>query len=118
MKFSAEKPKFAEGVIEFDEITCCALGRAFLENKETVQQLKEVVGSDVLRKMAEDMSPITKNTAFAPTADEKIAYSQIAKKELEQLEGGDSPNFNCKHPPAQHIAALRSIIKEIQPRLN
>lgn len=118
MKFSSEKLKFAEGVIEFDEVTCCALAHAFEKNKETVQQLKEVVGPDELRKMV-DILPTTKNMAFIPSEDTQIAYSQIAKKEKERLEGsGENQNFHCKHTPTQHLGALKSIIKKIEPQLN
>ena len=117
MKFSPEKPKFAKGVIEFDEITCCALTHGFAKNKETVEQLKKIVSPDKLKKTA-DILPTTKNMALIPTEDEKIAYSQIAKKEQERLESGEPQNFHCRHTLAQHLTALKSIIKKIQPRLN
>ena len=53
MKFIQEKPKVAEGVIEFDEMTCCALAHAFAENKETVKQLKKIISPDELKRLAE-----------------------------------------------------------------
>lgn len=119
MKFIQEKPKFAEGVIEFDEMTCCALAHAFAKNKETVQQLKEIVGSDELRKMA-DILPTTKNMAFLPSEDMKIAYSQIAEIELKRLAETGETGFSCGrgHILEQHKKSLKEVLSQLKPTIN
>ncbi len=119
MKFSPEKTEFAKGVIEFDEITCCALEQAFAKNRETVQRLQEIIGADELEKIS-NILPTTKSMAFIPSEDMKIAYSQIAKQEEERLNNQVPEDFVCKyrHTSTQHINALKLLVEKIEPRLN
>jgi len=119
MKFIQEKPKFAEGVIEFDEMTCCALAHAFAENKETVKQLKKIISPDELKKMA-DILPTTKNMAFLPPEDMKIAYSQIADIELKRLAETGETGFHCGrgHTLEQHKKSLKEVSSKLKPTVN
>lgn len=113
MRSSQEFPQSVEGTVGFNRFETCALAQAFAKNKDTVEELKAIVGPEKLRILAAVL-PTTESMTFVPSDDVKIAYGQIAKKEIERLTATPEIKPRCGHSVDEHKKALRLVIDKLQ----
>ena len=111
-----------EGGIEFDEIDCCALDRAFEMNPEVTSQLKDIFNDDEnfgtfrrILKGAKDGEGIK----FSLEDRMNMICSQIAKLELQRMDAVEyDEKLSCDHPMRDHIDSLKDIVKKMEPTIH
>jgi len=119
-----ESKKFPDSVdikIKFDGETICALGRAFKKNPEVARNLAEVVGEENMKIFTEILTNTNEMEIKLDSSGElKIAYSQIAKRELERIdaEDEDDEDLSCGHSVEEHKQALASVVEKMEPKIN
>lgn len=117
---SEEFPGSVEGTVKFDEITCCALERAFEQNPKVVQRLEDITDNDEQMKLFKEILSSTDEIKFVPSEEMKTVYSQIAKRELERIDAEDEDDGDlvCGHSIADHQQALKSVVEKMEPAVN
>jgi hypothetical protein len=108
----------APGVVELNELECCALRQSFAKNPQTISQLMDFVDNKKLKLCADELVN-SKGLGLRPDDDTKTAYSQIAKAELRRLED-ENTEFKCAygHSLEEHKQALQSVVSVFSKPVN
>ena len=105
----------SERLVEFDDVTCCALTIAFLRNKTLIRDWSATIGRfhifyEILAR--------TIRLAFIPNVQAAAVYRSFARAECARIEHNmRSPRFLCRHAADQHLAALNTLLTRL-PRPN
>ena len=106
--------------MEFDEVACCVLNRAFEKNPEVTKRLEDIVDDDEIFGSFRRMLEGSENIKFTPEDNMKTVRSQIAKRELERInsEDEDDKDLECGHSVDDHVSALEYIVEKMGTKVN
>jgi hypothetical protein len=105
-------------MVEFNELKCCALCKAFDENLELITEFGDFILSDrveIYHKILVNTSRIR----FPLTDETADIYRSFALTEIKRLKGLNiNGRLSCSHKVAEHVKSLESVINKMNSQSN
>lgn len=109
-----------EGVVDFDEVECCAMERASVQevHQQLIREYITSLGEIHPVYRASLLLGIFKNTfspAFVPTDVQRTLYARLAGAEKATFEKPEDHTLECGHLVTEHRKALDAVCAKMMP---
>ncbi len=104
--------------VEFNELECCALCKAFEENPQLIAEFDKFMPDDRI-EIYQEILVNTSGMRFPLTDEAADIYRSFALSELKRLgELDQNKQLSCAHLVSKHIKSLQAVVKKMNSEAN